>query len=30
MKIFFDGEHVYTYDKTADELEFPFQSSRRT
>ncbi len=24
MKIFFDGEHVYTYDKTANELEFPF------
>jgi len=24
MKIFFDGEEVYTYDKTANELEFPF------
>lgn len=24
VKIFFDGEHVYTYDKTASELEFPF------
>ncbi len=24
MKIFFDGEHVYTYDKNANEREFPF------
>ncbi|NNC89615.1 MAG: family 16 glycosylhydrolase [Akkermansiaceae bacterium] len=24
VKIFLDGEHVYTYDKTADELEYPF------
>ena len=24
MKIFLDGEQVYTYDKTANELEFPF------
>ena len=24
MKIFFDGEHMYTYDKNANELEFPF------
>lgn len=24
MKMFFDGEHVYTYDKNANELEFPF------
>ena len=24
MKIFFDGELVYTYDKNANELEFPF------
>jgi beta-glucanase (GH16 family) len=24
LKIFLNGEHVYTYDKTANELEFPF------
>jgi beta-glucanase (GH16 family) len=24
MKMFFDGEQVYTYDKNADDLEFPF------
>ena len=24
MNLFFDGEQVYTYDKIADELEFPF------
>ena len=22
--MFFDGEQVYTYDKNADDLEFPF------
>jgi beta-glucanase (GH16 family) len=26
LHIFFDGEHVYTYDKTANELEFPFNT----
>lgn len=24
LKMFFDGEHIYTYDKNADEQEFPF------
>ncbi len=24
MRIFFNGEHVFTYDKTANALEFPF------
>jgi beta-glucanase (GH16 family) len=25
IKIFFDGEHVYTYDKQGSELEYPFR-----
>ena len=24
LKMYFNGEHVYTYDKTANELEYPF------
>jgi beta-glucanase (GH16 family) len=26
IRMFLDGNHTYTYDKTAGELEFPFNS----